>query len=130
MGNNRERLQNFIRDWLDNQWDDAIQSTKDIMESMGWEPFKIDKDKFYEIMDETFLESINSTVNAMIVEARSISRKLTEEDIVELLLWHSTGSLKRPNLQKYYQLADRLESILSDNSTNWIAEGFNKSKTT
>jgi hypothetical protein len=124
---NNKRLQNFIREWLNDQWDEAIRSTQSIMESMGWEPFEIDKDKFHEFMDDTFLESINSVVNAIIAEAKSISRKLTEDDIVELLLWHSTGTLKKSDLRKYSQLADRLESIMSDNSANWIAEGFNKS---
>lgn len=128
MGKEKERLQNFVRDWLNDQWDEAIKSTKSIMESMGWKPFKVDKDKFYEFMDETFLERIDGIVNTMTDEAKSVNKKLTEDDIVDLLLWYLTGSITKQYLQNYNQLADHLGLILSNNSTNWIAEGFNKSK--
>lgn len=128
MGNEKERLRDFVRNWLNDQWDEAIKSTKSIMESMGWEPFKIDKDKFYETMDETFLEHIDGIVDAMVNEAKSVNKKLTEDDIAELLLWHLTGDIENQYLKKYNQLANSLGSILSDNSLYWIAEGFNKSK--
>lgn len=127
MGTNR--LRNFIRNWLDEQWDEAVRSKKDIMESMGWESFKINKDKFYEVMNETFLENIDGIANSMIEEANKVNKKLTEDDIVELLLWHLSGNVAKQYLQKYNQLADRLGTILLNNSANWIAEGFNKSKT-
>lgn len=124
----KSRLQNFVREWLNDQWDEAMDSTKDIMESMGWTPFKIDKDRFYEFMDQTFSEYIDRVVNSMLNEAERANKKLTEDDIVELLLWYLSGSMTKQYLQKYNQLADRIGSILSDNSANWIAEGFNKSK--
>ena len=124
----KQRLQNFVREWLNDQWDEAMHSTKDIMESMGWMPFKIDKNRFYEFMDQTFFQSIDKVVDSMIDETKRVNQKLTEDEIMELLLWYLTGNIKKLYLQKYNQLAGRLGSILSDNSANWIAEGFIKSK--
>jgi hypothetical protein len=124
----KHRLQNFVREWLNNQWDEAAHFTKDVMESMGWIPFKINRDRFYEFMDQTFLENIDGVVNSMIDEAKKCNKKFTEDDIVELLLWYLTGSITKKYLEKYNQLADNLGSILSNNSANWIAEGFSKSR--
>lgn len=128
MGNEKERLQDFIRDWLNNEWNTAEQSSEDIMESMGWKSFKIDVDKFYEFMKKTVMQNVDNIVSTMIYEAKSVNKKLTEDDILELLLWHLTGDITKAYLLKYNQLADRLASILSDNSANWIAEGFSTSK--
>jgi len=123
------RLRNFVRDWLDNHWNEALLSTKDTMESMGWDPVKIDTPKFDEIMEESFSGTIDDIVHQLIEETKRIDEKLTEDELVELLLWFLAGDSPEQYLMKYHKFACRLGSMLLDCTVNWIAEGFKKSKT-
>lgn len=122
------RLREFVRNYLNNEWDEAARSPQDVMESMGWIPHSINSDKFYEFMNSTMSQYVEDIVNTMVQTASTTDRN--DDLLTELLVYQLTGDLPGGRLPAEYQkpLANHLGDVLSDGAANWIAEGFNKSR--
>lgn len=118
-------MRDFIVDWLESEWDNVLHDPEDVMESLGWRKFRVDKRKLDSALNETFTETVDGILDLMRDELRK--HGLSDREGEELLSSVITAGPIR-DLGRYEYVAHKLHNILSDNTADYLASALMKAK--
>lgn len=123
------KLSKFVEEFFVREWEGGDDETKDIMNSLGWTPFAIDHKKFNDYMQDSYEAQAEAATRKLIHQMRlSLNVPLKDGEMYDLMMYSFTSYIDPKYAQSHIKLAEKMYATISQLSSNWVAEGLQKSR--